>query len=112
MPRSVQRARSAAGASNASPGPLKRLVRRAPPHCRAPCRRQRPLCLPRQLDETEVVSRIKAGFTGVVDDAHVAGSGRVLIVEHAVNLADVEILGSAMLDADGERFLTCWHGSV
>src|SRR5205814_292213 len=91
--RNAERRRSAAGASNASPGPLKRLVRRTPSLGGTPCRGPRALRLVWQLDEHEVVSRIEVVVAGFVDNPHVARSGHLLVVQHAVDLTNLEILG-------------------
>src|SRR3989442_1519525 len=107
-----QRRRSAAGASNASSGPLKRLVRRPPPLGEASIRPPGTLRLLRQLDGDEIGSRVEIVFTGFVDDSHVAGSRRALVMQHAVDLADLKIFGAAILNAESVSLLPGRHGSV
>ena len=80
-----ERRRSAAGASNASAGPLKRLVRRAPSRGRGPRCCPRASRLQRDLDGHEVVRRIQVVFTGFVDHANGTELGGFPIVDNSVN---------------------------
>src|SRR5260370_8731969 len=78
----------------------------------ASIRRPGTLRLLRQLDGDEIVSRVEVVFAGLVDASHVAGSGRALVVQHAVDLADLKIFGAAILNAESVSLLPGRHGSV
>ena len=47
------------------------------------------------------MSRVQVVFARVVDDPDVAAGGRVIILQHPVDLADLEVLSPTILDADG-----------